>query len=363
MVAAAETAAGRRAAAQRNLALPDGSFPVTDAAHWDKARDAIGRVTDPAKRAKVAKLLQRTAPKFGRTAALNQSWAAPGGSQHSNDDLGIYLAAGGEETRFTCPECGHAGSAGEFGASGASLQAKPAALNTQVPNTAQARDGAPLTVRGGTPAHALSSTRAAVELAAGTLAPRRHPVHGPEDVLVRRLEDGTALLRHRNGGAEIARMRQTGNGWVATVNGKDLTPHTIQRAALAEAVGTYNAATRAPSASLQPPPQQTELMTEFGIPAMRSAALATPVTSAGSGPRVTAASGSGKYDPDHDGDNDATSSGDTDKDYAGGLGPRGQVIYKKLIARGFPPARALAFAKNAERFAAKAAAAPGNSGS
>jgi hypothetical protein len=39
-----------------------------------------------------------------------------------------------------------------------------------------------------------------------------------------------------------------------------------------------------------------------------------------------------------------------------GLSPKGQAVYKKLLAKGFPAARALAFAKNSERFAAKAAA-------
>jgi hypothetical protein len=179
-----------------------------------------------------------------------------------------------------------------------------------------------------------------------------------------RQPDGSSVLRHRNGGAEIARLRKTEDGkWVATVGGKGLPPRNIQRAALMEAVGTYNgaitsAARRQQDAPLQPPPQQTELMAEYGIPAMRSAAFATPATSSGAGPRVTTAGGKGKakFDPDNDGDDDASPSGDTDKDAAGGLSPKARAIYKKLIAKGFPVARALAFAKNSEKFGAKAAA-------
>jgi hypothetical protein len=97
-----------------------------------------------------------------------------------------------------------------------------------------------------------------------------------------------------------------------------------------EAVGTYNkavtSAVHRAEAPLQPPPQQTELMAEYGIPAIR--ALATPTTGAGDGPRATTA-----------GDDDGMQ----------GLTPKGQAIYKKLTAKGFPPARALAFAKRAEQ--------------
>jgi hypothetical protein len=70
---------------------------------------------------------------------------------------------------------------------------------------------------------------------------------------------------------------------------------------------------------------------------------------------MTTAGGSGKYDPDNDGDDDSTVAGDTDKDGPGGLSPKAQAIYKKLIAKGFPPARALAFAKNSEKFGKAAA--------
>ena len=124
---------------------------------------------------------------------------------------------------MTCPECGHVAPAGAFGASGTSLSKSPGDLRTPAPGTGSVRDGVPLTVRSGAK-HALANgTRRAVELAAtGTLTARR-PIHGPTDVLVARAADGTAVLRHRQGGAEIAHLRKTDAGkWVASVNGKDL---------------------------------------------------------------------------------------------------------------------------------------------
>jgi hypothetical protein len=147
------------------------------------------------------------------------------------------------------------------------------------------------------------------------------------------------VIYHRRGGNDIAQIRKNDDGtWTAVVAGKPLAPHQHQRAALMEAVGTYNAAvnagTRQP-APLQPAPQQTELMAEYGIPAMRSAAFATPTAGASDGPRMTTAST----------DDGTGGSGGTD---ANGLNAKGQAIYKKLKAKGFPEARAVQFAKQSQ---------------
>lgn len=282
------------------------------------------------------------------------------GKSLANDDyLGILMAETTKDDQgetLTCPECNYSGPANRFGANGASLDSSPGELRTPAPGTGSVRDGVPLTVKSGS-AHALSNTRQAVELATGV---KRVAIGGPHDVGVRRTDKGS-MLYHRRSGADIGLMKRNDDGtWSAVVAGKELAPHSQQRAAWLEAVGTYNAAVHAgvkrQEAPLQPPPQQTELMAEYGIPAMRSAAFATPTTSSSSGPRMTTAGGSGKYDPDSDGDDDSSPSGDTDKDYAGGLSPKAQAIYKKLIAKGFPKARAMAFAKNADKFAKKAAA-------
>ena len=258
------------------------------------------------------------------------------GKSLANPDLGIYLAETVRDNQgetLTCPECGHIAPAGHFGASGTNLTPKPGDLRTPAPSTGQVRKGAVTTVRAGSAAHALAGdTRDAISLATGTLTARRHSIQGPADVLVARAQDGTAILRHRHGGTQIAALRKTDDGkWVATVNGTDLAPRDHQRTALMEAVGTYNKAVtgalQRQEAPLQPPPQQTELMAEYGIPAIR--ALATPTAGVSDGPRMTTAGGDGADDD--------------------GLTPKGQAIKKKLIAKGFPEARAITFAKMSQK--------------
>jgi hypothetical protein len=249
---ASESTAGRKSLAKLGLALPDGSYPVGDAAHWEKARRAIGRTPDPAKRARVAALLRRTAARYGKTAALKASWAA------SNLTPGLELAM-----------------------------------------------------------------------------PPKIAITSPYDVMIVRGDDGTAVVRNRHGGGEIARIRrEPGGSWVAAIDGRDLNPHTRQRGALLEAIGRHNRAAGSPyhrpdeSEPVQPPPRQSPLMAALGMEPVR---LATPVVGASDGPR-------------------ATSQADTDDKSGNGLSAKGQAIYKKLKARGFPDARALAFARRAQNF-------------
>lgn len=259
---------------------------------------------------------------------------------HANPDSGIYLAETAKDEQgltLTCPECDYSGPANSFGAGGASLQKQPGDLRTPASSTGGTRDGAATTVRSGNAAHALANSGGGISLS-GTLTARRHPVKTPLDVIVARGEDGKAVIRHRQGGAEIAQIRKEGDRWIAAVDGRDLAPHPHQRTALMEAVGTWNRAAsggiRTAPQPLQPAPEQTPLMAQYGIPAIR--ALATPATGAGDGPRMTTA-GSG------------------DGDDANGLNPKEQAIYKKLVAKGFPAARALVFARRAAAMAAKAA--------
>jgi len=266
------------------------------------------------------------------------------GQNLANPDLGIYLAETAKDDQgetLTCPECGHVDVSSAFGPSGASLQSKPSVLQTPAPSTASSRQGAAVSIKSGSPAHALANgTRDAISLAASTATARHRPISGPMDVLVARGADGTAVLRHRHGGATIARLTKTDSGkWVANVNGQDLAPRDHQRTALMEAVGTWNKAVtgslKRADAPLQPPPAQTELMREYGIPAIR--ALATPTTSSSGGPRVTMAAGAPADGSDDDG---------TDDD---GLTAKGQAIKKKLMAKGFPEARAITFAKMSQK--------------
>jgi hypothetical protein len=251
-----ETAGGRKSALRRGLAIPPPSkgaapgFPVTDAAHWDKARQAIGRVKNPKRRAQVAALLRRTAARFGKTKALGESWAA-----HAN----------------------------------------PMEMTS--------------------------------------MAPARFPVSSPYDLIITRGDDGAAVVRHRRGGGEITRLRRDGDGrWVASTDGRDGQPHVRQRGALLEAIGRHNLASGTPyhrpaaparTEPLQPEPVQTPLMQKFGIPAIRAnLANSVPAVGASDGSRETGG--------------------------ANGLSDRGSTIYKKLRSRGFPHARAHAFARRAQ---------------
>lgn len=259
-----ETAGGRKSALKRGLAIAPPSpgappgFPITTAQHWEKARQAIGRVKSPARRAAVARLLRKTAPRFGKTAALHQSWAAPGGKKKA-------VAASN--------------------------------IGGQV-----------------------------IDMA------RRLPVMDPSDIVVARGASGQAVIRHRRGGALIGTIRQTDDGWISEPDGGTAGPgHTHQRGALVELLGLYNRSTGTAQASpqpLQPPPVQTPLMQQFGVPAIR---LATPAAGASDGGRQVSGGGS-----------------------IAGLSPRGVTIYKKL-RRKMPADRALAFSRRAQSFGGKKA--------
>jgi hypothetical protein len=267
----AERAAGRRSALKRGLALPPASpgaapgFPVTDADHWDKAFQSVGRAGSPGRRAALGKLLRKTAGRFGKASRVKGSWLDKGGG-------------GGHGKNMSNP------------------------LET-------------------------------------AMTDRKLPVSGLSDIIVSRIRGGGAVIRHRNGGGEIAQLNRSEDGWVVTIDGQAMPARGHQRAALAQAIGLHNRAAGTPFHRATPPaadplqgaPEQTDLMKQYGIPAIR--ALATPADSAGDGPRMTA-SGSG----------DSTGNG---------LGPRGKQIYAKLKAKGFPDARAMAFAKRAEAMIAR----------
>lgn len=268
-LASPTSTAGRKAAFKAGNALPPAGpgaapgFPVTSGSQWEKARQAVGRVKDPARRASLAKLLRKTAPKFGKTGALGKSWAAPGGAKKMTADPGGIL-----------------------------------------------------------------------DMAI------KQPVRTPFDVVVARGDNGQAIIRHRQGGALIGRMYRNDAGqWVGVKDGgKETEGRNHQRTTLLDLISAYNGAATAPLARPQTPPlpaalpaSQTPLMEQFGIPAIK---LATPSTSSSDGPRTVT---SGASDSSSD-------SGPA------GLSPKGVAIYKKLMAKGFPAARALAFARRAQSF-------------
>jgi hypothetical protein len=364
-------AAARQAAYKQGNALPPASpggepgFPVTTAKQWDDALRAVGRVKDSARRAALAKLLRKTAPRFGMQHKLQHSWAAPGGHAHAGNpaaytDLASTISLAGPDTHthvHTHPNGSLPHTHPSFpdndgdqdqdsvkgtggGASGTSVTARSPLLRTPARGTPAAAGMSPQQFRVRAPARvagALANPAGGIQLAATAAPARRHPIRGPMDVLVKSDGNGTAILKHRHGGADIARIRRTDDGrWVATVNGRDLEPRSMQRTAIMEAVGTWNdavtGATRPAEAPLRPEPQQTPLMEQYGIPAMRAATFATPATGAGAGPRVTLA---GSYNPDTDGDDDQ-------------LGPAGKAVYARLRGRGMDPQRARRLAKKAQ---------------
>lgn len=405
-----ETTAGRKAAFKQGLALPPASpggapgFPIKDAAHWDKALQAVGRTGGGARRAALAKLLRKTAPMFGRTAKLNSSWAAPSGAAMSNgvrmsangydlaaryhslqqrgviglamtgddgdrthisgmesgkDDnetmdgvtCGVCEALNNNAARY-CAQCGTPipGSHDTNDANGVTLDRQPMDLRTPALGTPKTagfqpqsagivlRDNAsgsfgaagsanlnprfpsrPSTSAAGSRGFSSGQGRS-IQLS------RRMTVTTASDIVIARGPGGAAIIRHRRGGTPIGQILHNPDGtWGGQVDGgPELAPHTHQRAALQELIGTYNRGTTTeyrPALPLQAPPQQTELMARYGVPAIRALA--------------------------NDGDSDDNEGGSSGSGPAG-LTPRGLTIYKKLIAKGFPPARALAFARNSQ---------------
>lgn len=221
----------------------------------------------------------------------------------------------------TCPNCGY-----DLSDDGDDDSSET--LRTPAPSTGYVRDGAPLTVRS-------SNVGLANQL---DLTAPRYPVTSPMDLLVTNSPNGGAMIRHRRGGAVIGEVHEN-QGWRAVYGGKEHTPRTHQRAALADLLGLWNAGTTTlqhEGEPLQPPPAQTPLMEKYGIPAIR--ALATPSAGVSDGPRTTTSSAGS----DNSDDNDSS-----------GMSPRASAVYKKLIAKGWPAAKAKRFAANADRFGSK----------
>jgi hypothetical protein len=262
---------------------------------------------------------------------------------HANGSAMSILDFAGSQRQ--CPNCGYRSDDADFtvtsgGTANTNDPAKPAALQTPAPSTGYARNGAPLTVRGGGKAPGLSSQTGGIELAA------RYPVSSPTDIMVSRSATGTAVIRHRRGGTLIGEISNGDNGWQAKLGGtQPLGAHGHQRGALAELLGNWNRGTtslqRPASPPLQPPPVQTDAMARLGIPAIR---LATPATGAGNGPRMTYAGANGDNADSGSGDDD----NDDDDSGSNGLTPKGQAIYKKLLAKGMKPNVALMMAKRSQ---------------
>ena len=259
-----------------------------------------------------------------------------GRARNQQQVLGFAQGGGGmddEGSVMTCPNCGYTGRDFGGGPGGVSDKGPQEALRTPAPGTGYVRNGAPLTVRGPSGSGPGLSTPTAGGI---TLASPRAQVTSAGDVLVSRNPAGGAVIRHRRGGAEIGQIVNDG-GWKAVYGGKQQKPHAHQRGALAELISLWNTGTvsleRPADAGLQPQATQTPLMQQFGVPAIN--ALATPGTGYSDGPRTTSS---------------ASSDSDPDDGKSSGLTPKGQAIKKKLLAKGWPDAKADMFARRAQSF-------------
>lgn len=384
-----ESTAGRREALKQGHALPPSKpggrpgYPITDAKHWDKALQAVGRSGGGARRAALAKLLRRTAPEFGKS--IKGTWVEKqlGGAAMSNGrstveyDLAaryraLNFADSTDETaeygsdsaatsshEVTHDHGGYGSHTHSFadqhpdngsgyshdnvkgrsgGSSGTSLDKSPSDLRTPTGGSEQQGAGfragsAGLNVRSRGGSYMSNGAGRGIELA-------RRQVTTAGDIVVSRGAGGAAVIRHRRGGETIGTIQRLESGrWGGQLEGgTELTPHTHQRAALQELIGTLNRGQVSPfrpAMPIQEAPVTPPILQQLGVSNVR---LATPVGGSSDGPRMTGS--------------------DSDSDDGGGpagLGPKGVSIYKKLIARKFPPARALAFARRAENFGQKAA--------
>lgn len=365
---------GDEAGADKHIGAAKASFTMgRHSEALNHLQTAHAMTSDPAKKAQIESLhknLAGTALQAGTIRAVAMSngrrtveydLAARVQALRDGGVLDFADGAGNEgnahnEESHTCPRCGHVfyetggyssqdamPPQGKGTASGTNLQAMDANLRT--PANAATRDGfnpasAGLNVRGApsgsyaSHAHSNGAGRG-IELA-------RRQVTSASDIVVSRGEGGQAIIRHRRGGDEIGTIARLASGqWGGQIaGGTELTPHTHQRGALQELIGTWNKGQVSPfrpAMPIQQAPVTPPLMAQLGVSNVR---LATPATGAQSGPRVTG------FASDGDGDSDSGSDGGSGP---AGLTPKGVTIYKKLIAKGLPPARALAFARNSEK--------------
>lgn len=359
---ASESAEGRRRALAAGHALPPSrpggrpGYPVTDARHWDKAFEAVGRSGGGARREALRKLLIKTAPEFGKTRKIKGSWLDKGATNMSNTRLSQILLAEGDNSDLHAHYHTHSGGSmphehsgfgsdsadghytNDLGDTSVNASALRTPANTGLQSTAGFNAGQLGFRSSAASGVSMSNT---YDLAGGRV---RQAITTMNDILVSRGQGGRATIRHRRGGDPIGEIFKNESGqWTGSFGEKTLTPHTHQRAALAELIGTHNKAAGTPyhrpqadSPALIPRPTQSPLMQRFGIPAA-TVALATPSRGSSDGARVTGSSASD--------DNDAD-------DNPGGLTPKGVTIYKKLKAK-MPAARALAFARRAQNMGGK----------
>jgi hypothetical protein len=302
--------AGGKPIPARKFALPGQRYPVDTAG---RARNALSRIAQngsPAEKAKVRSAVKSAFPSIqvGTASNLSNGYDFADDGDNDIDDMRNM-----GDTQ--CPNCGYRSDSADFKVSGgASGTSDSATSDLRTPSggnvSSTGYSSQQLGIGGAASGNmGLANGRGrSVELA------RRQPVRQSTDLVTSRAADGSSVIRHRMGGGTVGSLRQGPGGVVPVVDGKALPPQQNARAALLAMVGAYNKGTM----PLQSAPQQTPLMSQFGVPAIRLAADDTP-------------------------DNDDNNGGSTR-----GLSAKGQSIYKKLLAKGMSPKVAMAFAKRSE---------------
>lgn len=314
--------AGGKPIPKSSFALPSanggaGAYPIDTA---NRARNALARVAQngsPQEKATVQAAVKRKYAKQINVGGGNQDMSNAHGHvlDFASVSHSVTHTHDGSTHTHDFDHDGDNDFAGG-GVGGTQMQSTGA---TPQPNNFKGATGVrPQTVRGGSGGSGAVKGFAndGIELA------RRLPVRTGDDVIVSRVPGGGVVIRHRAGGQEIGQLKYNGDGTVSAVlDGKTLQPHRMERSAIQEMLSTYNTTTTTaerPAMPLQQPPVQPELFSQLGVANIRAFAS--------------------------DGDADDTSGGGS----GGGLSPRGQGIYKKLIAKKVSPKVAMAMAKRAE---------------
>lgn len=394
---APERAANRRKLAAAGQALPGGSEPIPDVEYLKKAIRSVGRL-DPSKRPALKKLIVKRARELKATSApgVKGTWAFQGGNDggalefvgpegfvhgwkyvgggdrahvkplgmsasgsdiHSGDRVKV---AGGMHKGATGTVMEKAGGNKLYVKSddGSTITAQDKHLyHTDAPAPA-ARAKLKLPRGSKRPAMAHANDSEALEMA---MPARRMPVvRGPADVQASRTAPGVISVMHKSTGTRVGVINSVPGGFQPVhASGKTLPVSPQMAPAMAGLIAWHNkmAAQKAATAQAMTPaaPAAVAPMAKAYANDGEQEALdfagAIPVTTSGDGPRITAMAGGkkGRSIP-------AAKLTMAAQGTSGGMTAEVAKVYKKLIAKGFKPAQAMAFAKRAAAMHAKAVA-------
>lgn len=187
-----------------------------------------------------------------------------------------------------------------------------------------------------------------IELAMMTKTAR---VRGPGDVSCSRTASGEVTVTHKPTGMRIGKLTPAQNGgWQGThATGKATPASGSMTGALSGLIGVHNKIAASMPDAMPMPEVQAHAQQ---LAAMELAGSFTPAVTSGDGPRVTTMGGAAKTAKTVS----APASGAPSAATIASWPAEVQLVYKKLLAKGFSPKQALAFAKRASAMHAKATA-------